>query len=316
VLKSQCEYKVDLVCGIQERSGEWKIFSKNAMSPQDTLYAYGCDGSGKLQYWFRFAGDTSHLPTYDELNPGLAKKQPIDLFARLLYGNKKKPLKGQRVELLNSKGETVQCSVTDNHGDFTFHKLSNSERYEVFVGDVDLPKDEKLYIAKQNGFILSELRWVKERNYKYSFLPVDIVTLSEIEVLYPALATDIFIKKEVDTLKFTEQILYKSGSVVPSNFNDLDKILGMMKKNSTYSLLIISHTDSYGDDAKNLKLSEERSSYVKSYFVKKGIAATRLEAIGKGEAQILNHCVNGSKCSDAEHSVNRRTEFVFKKSAN
>jgi hypothetical protein len=27
---------------------------------------------------------------------------------------------------------------------------------------------------------------------------------------------------------------------------------------------------------------------------------------------ILNHCKNGVKCSDAEHAVNRRTEFKLK----
>ena len=77
------------------------------------------------------------------------------------------------------------------------------------------------------------------------------------------------------------------------------------------SLEVISHTDALGDDASNLKLSQSRSNTVIDYLVGKGIGRQRLKAIGKGETEIRNRCLNGIECSDKEHEYNRRTEFKF-----
>jgi OOP family OmpA-OmpF porin len=45
------------------------------------------------------------------------------------------------------------------------------------------------------------------------------------------------------------------------------------------------HTDSVGDDAYNLKLSQRRADAVRKYLVDKGVPSTPLEARGFGEAQ-------------------------------
>lgn len=313
ILRSDCSSSVDLVCGLQERSGEWKVFQKNQLASGDTLLAFACDGSGKFQYWVRFAGDTSHLPTYDELNPGKVKSSSVfDLFAKLLYGdNKKQPLKNQKVELVNSKGETVQCSVTDQHGDFVFHKLSNTEKYEVFVGDVSLEKDEKLFLAKQNGAILSELKLVKDKNYKYSFLPSDMVTLSMIEVEDPKLSLESFKRNKVSTFGLRQKLFYESGAVSPREVTKLDLFVSFLKENPKFKLEVVSHTDSRGDDQSNLSLSVKRSLFVKDYFIQKGVDKSRIKAVGEGERKLLNHCGNDSSCSEADHQENRRTEFFF-----
>lgn len=321
ILKSNCKSTVDVVCGIQERSGEWKVFKKDRMQTGDTLLAFGCDGAGKFQYWVRFSGDTSHLPTYAELNPDRVKKTDkfFDLFAKLLYGDQKKePLKNQKVELLNSKGETVQSSVTDQYGDFVFHKLSNAEKYEVFVGDVSLPATEKLFIAKQNGLILNELKWVKDKNYRYSFLPSDMVTLSEMEVDDPAFLSSSIIlslesqkKNKSEKFMVTEQIYYESGAVKPNDLTRLGEVIKFMNDNPGYFLEIVSHTDSRGDDSDNLKLSSKRSDFVKSFLVGKGVSSSRIRSRGEGENKIRNRCLNGVNCSEKEHILNRRTEFYF-----
>lgn len=314
VLKSNCTSAIDIVCGIQERSGEWKVFRKNGFAPGDTMLAYGCDGSGKYQYWVRYVGDTSHLPTYEELNPGASKGNSIDIFARLLYGDlKKKPLMNQKVELLNSKGESVQSAITDQKGDFAFHRISNSERYEVYVGDVNISDDEKLFLARQNGSILTELQIVKGKNYKYSFLPSDIITLSEMEVTNPSLALDLFKKNAGEKFVFSQRITYNSGSVSPSDLKELDPVVKFLLEEKGYNVEIVSHTDVRGDAAANLKLSVMRSDFVKDYFLKRGVQSSRIISTGKGENEIINHCKEGVVCSEEEHKLNRRTEFLFKR---
>jgi outer membrane protein OmpA-like peptidoglycan-associated protein len=35
----------------------------------------------------------------------------------------------------------------------------------------------------------------------------------------------------------------------------------------------------------------------------------RITAMGYGEKKLLNKCINGTSCSEEEHSKNRRLEF-------
>ena len=69
-----------------------------------------------------------------------------------------------------------------------------------------------------------------------------------------------------------------------------------------------SHTDSRGNEAYNLKLSQKRAESAKEYLVARGIAADRIEAVGYGETQLRNDCDDSRNCSEAEHQFNRRTE--------
>jgi OOP family OmpA-OmpF porin len=69
------------------------------------------------------------------------------------------------------------------------------------------------------------------------------------------------------------------------------------------------HTDSRGSAASNQDLSERRAQSVVNYLASKGISRSRLVSNGYGESQLKNRCADGVSCSEAEHAVNRRTEF-------
>jgi outer membrane protein OmpA-like peptidoglycan-associated protein len=70
-----------------------------------------------------------------------------------------------------------------------------------------------------------------------------------------------------------------------------------------------SHTDAQGSDKYNERLSQRRAQSAVDWLIGRGIESDRLVAVGYGESQILNHCVNGVSCTDDEHRFNRRTEF-------
>ena len=70
-----------------------------------------------------------------------------------------------------------------------------------------------------------------------------------------------------------------------------------------------SHTDSRGTKGYNEKLSQRRADSAKRWLLEKGITEERIQAVGYGEEKVLNRCVNGVKCSEEEHQLNRRTEF-------
>jgi len=90
---------------------------------------------------------------------------------------------------------------------------------------------------------------------------------------------------------------------------DLNLILGLMNDYPEMVIELASHTDAQGISRYNEKLSQRRADSAKSWLEQKGVNGDRIVAKGYGESVILNHCVNGKRCSDEEHRINRRTEF-------
>jgi len=70
-------------------------------------------------------------------------------------------------------------------------------------------------------------------------------------------------------------------------------------------LVIEGHTDDRGSEASNLALSQARAEAVKDYFTANGIDASRLTAIGIGEAEPV---VPNDKEGRAR---NRRIQYIL-----
>lgn len=77
-------------------------------------------------------------------------------------------------------------------------------------------------------------------------------------------------------------------------------------------ITIEGHSDSRGDDAYNLRLSQRRAEAVKAYLVEKGVSADRLRTIGLGEQRPVapNAKADGSD-DEAGRQRNRRVEVVL-----
>lgn len=91
------------------------------------------------------------------------------------------------------------------------------------------------------------------------------------------------------------------------SFIELDKLVAFLTQNPTLKIEIGGHTDADGDDVKNLTLSDNRAKAVLNYLTSKGIAATRLTAVGYGETKPI--AANDTPSNKAQ---NRRVEFVVK----
>ena len=86
----------------------------------------------------------------------------------------------------------------------------------------------------------------------------------------------------------------------------LDKAAGLLKSHERVVVEVAGHTDSVGSEEYNQKLSERRAIAVKDYLESKGITATRLSAVGYGEAQPV-----ASNDTDEGRAQNRRVEIVM-----
>jgi len=105
---------------------------------------------------------------------------------------------------------------------------------------------------------------------------------------------------------------YDKYDITPLAVEELSKVVFIMKKFPNIKIKIESHTDSRGKDSYNLKLSDNRAKSTRDYIVSQGIDASRIEsAIGYGETRLINKCKNGVKCTEAEHLLNRRSDFII-----
>ncbi len=90
---------------------------------------------------------------------------------------------------------------------------------------------------------------------------------------------------------------------------ELDKIVELLNKYPDMVLEIASHTDSRATKQYNVELSKNRTNSVVKYLINHGINKDRLVPKWFGEIYPVNGCVDGVKCSEADHQMNRRTEF-------
>jgi outer membrane protein OmpA-like peptidoglycan-associated protein len=93
---------------------------------------------------------------------------------------------------------------------------------------------------------------------------------------------------------------------------ELRKVIAVMKEYPKLRIDVRSHTDSRNSDAYNMDLSSRRAGSTVDYLVNVGgISRSRLTGNGYGERQLVNRCSDGVTCSEAEHQLNRRSEFII-----
>jgi len=88
---------------------------------------------------------------------------------------------------------------------------------------------------------------------------------------------------------------------------ELDRVVAVLKSDSSLHLVIQGHTDSEGTEARNAALSVRRAKAVKEYMVSKGIAADRLETHAYG----ANRPIASNETSEGM-AQNRRVDMELR----
>jgi outer membrane protein OmpA-like peptidoglycan-associated protein len=101
-------------------------------------------------------------------------------------------------------------------------------------------------------------------------------------------------------------IFFLSGKadLQPESFPELDRLIRIMKENTSMTIEIAGHTDDVGNEEDNLKLSNDRARSVKYYLLRKGIKEMRINSKGYGETEPLA----GNDSAEGKQK-NRRVEF-------
>ena len=104
---------------------------------------------------------------------------------------------------------------------------------------------------------------------------------------------------------------FNKATIQKISYDLLNQVAKVVGDHPEITLLRVEgHTDSKGEDAFNLKLSQERANAVRNYLVKRGIKKSRLSPVGYGETRPVE-----SNADEDGRSKNRRVEFVVEKRA-
>lgn len=128
------------------------------------------------------------------------------------------------------------------------------------------------------------------------------------------------VSKEKDVVKVKDRMVIKTDPIY-FDYNlwyirrdskvILNRVIELMKKYPEMVIEIGSHTDNRGNANYNMNLSEQRANATKEYFIDQGIADKRVIAKGYGETVQIVKCEPSDSCTEEQHELNRRSEFVI-----
>ena len=179
------------------------------------------------------------------------------------------------------------------------------EEVEIFSNDLA----EFEYCAKPGCDYM--VKGMKE-NYSGDFVKLPAAELTSANLRKDVLLTPSSSGPSIGagTVIVLENIYYdfNKSSIRTGAARELDELVAMMKIYPSMNIELSSHTDSRGGDDYNLNLSKARAESAKQFLRSKGIESSRVRAIGYGESQPRNKCIDGINCTEEEHQYNRRTE--------
>lgn len=194
------------------------------------------------------------------------------------------------VQLLDENGIKLKEVVTEDDGSFVFEDLESNTKYTLKTVKGQYFNNDQVVTTKDNERI-------------------------NVDVSMKRLEEMIALEDGIKKLK-TEMIYFNfdKSTIRPDAAKELDKLVSVMEEYPSMVIKIESHTDSRGSKVYNEYLSDKRAKSTRDYIISKGIDASRIEsAIGYGENRLLNNCDGTVRCTEADHLLNRRSEFIIVK---
>lgn len=244
-------------------------------SPQDD-FAYNLNTENKGY----FSSNRKDGLGEDDIYSFILQQMPAFRLSGIVYNRKLGTPLSNAVITLNKADNHGLKIKTDETGKFQF-TLEKESDYSL-TGEKGDYRNDRSTLSTKNLQVSTEIK-------KDLYLePIEINKEIRLENIYYDFA----------------QIDNRSDAAV-----DLDKLVKILQDNPKIWIELASHTDSRGKSQYNQWLSQSRAKSAAQYIINRGISKNRITAVGYGETRLLNKCANGVKCTEAEHQLNRRTEF-------
>lgn len=216
----------------------------------------------------------------------------VDLKA--LTFEKDKALKGTTLQLIDMTGDKMgktENKTNANGNDFAF-PLEFEKAYSIITTKEGYYSDTTQF----NTVGLNKTTTIEKKITLRPLPPIEVIDTITVATNEPIRLNKIYYD-------------YDKWDILPESARELDYLDTLLIQYPDMVIELSSHTDARGKDDYNMTLSQKRAESARTYLLSKGIVPERIKAVGYGETQILNQCVNGVECTDDEHRLNRRTEF-------
>ena len=103
-------------------------------------------------------------------------------------------------------------------------------------------------------------------------------------------------------------VLFDTGKATlkPGAYSTVERLAAVLKEDASRKVMIEGHTDNVGSDEYNQGLSERRAQSVQAALFERGVEASQISTVGKGETTPV-----ASNDDPAGRQQNRRVELVF-----
>ncbi|WP_054852188.1 OmpA family protein [Olleya sp. ITB9] len=210
----------------------------------------------------------------------------------VLEKNNELPIAEATVYLLDEENKVIAEKLSGPDGSFEFD-LDCSQIYSIRSTKASYSPAEKVFNTPSRTGTVERTLQMRPSEDIPAPLGTDIAPLLGINIIYFDLDKS-FIRKDAEV--------------------ELRKVIDFMNVYSKVNIDVRSHTDSRNTSAYNIDLSNRRAKATIDYLVNVGgINRSRLTGEGYGETQLRNRCSDGVKCSESEHQLNRRSEFIIVK---
>lgn len=227
-----------------------------------------------------------------EQTAGLIKECHQSLAGEVRDNDTQNLIADANVVLVDSDNNVLEQTKSNREGKFTFDIIECSTAYSIRVNKEGFGNSEKSFTTTGEYDAVS-----KKTIYLAPEKEVDIMEVGQ----------DLGVLLNLNPIYFDlSKSFIRTDAAI-----ELQKVIAAMRENPTLRIDVRSHTDSRSSDSYNLKLSEARAQSTVDFIVAAGIDRGRITGRGYGESQLKNRCSDGVPCSDAEHQLNRRSEFII-----
>lgn len=115
--------------------------------------------------------------------------------------------------------------------------------------------------------------------------------------------------KKGDHFRCRNFIFNDKGTLTSRNRKLLDVVASILTDDKDIKIELGIYTDARMSRSKNRKITNKVAKNCYQYLISKGVLPNQILSYGNGDKYILNRCVRGTKCSQAEHYFNRRMEI-------